>query len=75
MHFPGRFADHLLAGHLDRVPRRTTLATRRSTPSPSPLQPGDAGSRPRHIDTISGATYISDGYIASLQSALDKAGL
>lgn len=27
------------------------------------------------IDTISGATYTSDGYIQSLQSALDKAGL
>jgi uncharacterized protein with FMN-binding domain len=28
-----------------------------------------------HIDTISGATVTSDGYISSLQSALDKAGL
>jgi uncharacterized protein with FMN-binding domain len=27
------------------------------------------------IDVISGATYTSEGYIASLQSALDKAGL
>jgi uncharacterized protein with FMN-binding domain len=27
------------------------------------------------IDTISGATYTSDGYISSLQSALDQAGL
>jgi uncharacterized protein with FMN-binding domain len=27
------------------------------------------------IDVISGATYTSDGYISSLQSALDKAGL
>ncbi|HEY0934415.1 MAG TPA: FMN-binding protein [Trebonia sp.] len=27
------------------------------------------------IDTVSGATYTSDGYISSLQSALDKAGL
>jgi uncharacterized protein with FMN-binding domain len=27
------------------------------------------------IDAISGATYTSDGYITSLQSALDKAGL
>src|SRR5262249_16350235 len=27
------------------------------------------------IDTISGATYTSNGYISSLQSALDKAGL
>jgi uncharacterized protein with FMN-binding domain len=28
-----------------------------------------------HIDTVSGATYTSDGYITSLQSALDQAGL
>ncbi|KUO11473.1 FMN-binding protein [Streptomyces sp. DSM 15324] len=28
-----------------------------------------------HIDTVSGATYTSDGYRQSLQSALDSAGL
>lgn len=33
-------------------------------------QAGNAG-----IDTVSGATYTSDGYVRSLQSALDKAGL
>ena len=27
------------------------------------------------IDMVSGATYTSDGYLASLQSALDQAGL
>jgi uncharacterized protein with FMN-binding domain len=27
------------------------------------------------IDTVSGATVTSDGYISSLQSALDQAGL
>ena len=27
-----------------------------------------------NIDSVSGATYTSDGYIRSLQSALDKAG-
>ena len=27
-----------------------------------------------HIDTVSGATYTSEGYIQSLQSALDRAG-
>jgi uncharacterized protein with FMN-binding domain len=26
------------------------------------------------IDSVSGATYTSDGYIRSLQSALDKSG-
>ena len=29
----------------------------------------------REIDAVSGATYTSSGYISSLQSALDKAGL
>ncbi len=28
-----------------------------------------------HIDTVSGATVTSDGYLTSLQSALDQAGL
>lgn len=28
-----------------------------------------------HIDTVSGATYTSDGYMQSLQSALDRAGI
>ena len=28
-----------------------------------------------HVDTISGATYTSDGYLQSLQSALDQAGI
>jgi uncharacterized protein with FMN-binding domain len=28
-----------------------------------------------HIDMVSGATYTSNGYLTSLQSALDKAGL
>ncbi|MBO2453456.1 FMN-binding protein [Actinomadura barringtoniae] len=27
-----------------------------------------------HIDAVSGATYTSEGYISSLQSALDRAG-
>ena len=28
-----------------------------------------------HIDMVSGATVTSDGYVQSLQSALDQAGL
>lgn len=28
-----------------------------------------------HVDTVSGATYTSDGYVQSLQSALDQAGI
>jgi uncharacterized protein with FMN-binding domain len=28
-----------------------------------------------HIDTVSGASYTSEGYVQSLQSALDQAGI
>lgn len=28
-----------------------------------------------HIDTVSGASYTTDGYVQSLQSALDKVGI
>jgi uncharacterized protein with FMN-binding domain len=28
-----------------------------------------------NIDTVSGASYTSEGYVQSLQSALDKAGI
>lgn len=28
-----------------------------------------------HIDTVSGASYTSDGYVQSLQSALDQVGI
>jgi uncharacterized protein with FMN-binding domain len=28
-----------------------------------------------HVDTVSGATYTSEGYLESLQSALDQAGI
>ena len=34
-----------------------------------------AGATSAQIDMVSGATYTSQGYISSLQSALDKAGL
>ncbi|MEV6795614.1 FMN-binding protein [Streptomyces sp. NPDC051320] len=32
------------------------------------------GAQSAHIDSVSGASYTSQGYIQSLQSALDKAG-
>ena len=34
-----------------------------------------APEKSKKIDMISGATYTSQGYVQSLQSALDKAGL
>ncbi|MCM3850140.1 FMN-binding protein [Pseudonocardia sp. DR1-2] len=33
------------------------------------------GAQSSRIDMVSGATYTSDGYVTSLQSALDRAGL
>ena len=37
--------------------------------------PGDVDAQSAHIDMVSGATVTSDGYLQSLQSALDQAGL
>ncbi|HEY2298395.1 MAG TPA: FMN-binding protein [Jatrophihabitans sp.] len=42
---------------------------------PTLNQEAVAAARSAQIDMVSGATYTSDGYIQSLQSALDKAGL
>jgi uncharacterized protein with FMN-binding domain len=39
------------------------------------LQQETVGVSSPNIDAVSGATYTSQGYIGSLQSALDKAGL
>jgi len=39
------------------------------------LQQETVGVTTPQIDAVSGATYTSEGYIGSLQSALDKAGL
>ena len=39
------------------------------------LQQETIGVTSPQIDAVSGATYTSEGYIGSLQSALDKAGL
>ncbi|WP_328379272.1 FMN-binding protein [Streptomyces sp. NBC_00440] len=33
------------------------------------------GAHSAHIDAVSGASYTSQGYVQSLQSALDKAGI
>jgi uncharacterized protein with FMN-binding domain len=55
--------------------RTTTARTSRSTPGAADPHPGDARRAERQIDMVSGATVTSDGYLESLQSALDKAGL
>jgi len=39
------------------------------------LQKETVAAQSAHIDTISGATYTTDGYVQSLQSALDAAHL
>ena len=61
--------------HRPGVPDGHPARTSRSTPSrfrSSNQEALAAGSA--HINTVSGATYTSGGYIGSLQSALDKAG-
>lgn len=39
------------------------------------LQQETVAAQSAHIDTVSGATFTSEGYLGSLQSALDAAGL
>ncbi|HUR03626.1 MAG TPA: FMN-binding protein [Nonomuraea sp.] len=39
------------------------------------LQDETMSAQSAQIDSVSGATYTSDGYIQSLQSAIDRAGL
>jgi uncharacterized protein with FMN-binding domain len=39
------------------------------------LQQETVAANSAQIDMVSGATYTSEGYLGSLQSALDKAGL
>ncbi|MFD1539747.1 FMN-binding protein [Nonomuraea guangzhouensis] len=39
------------------------------------LQDETISAQSAQIDSVSGATYTSDGYIQSLQSAIDRAGL
>ncbi|NUW45906.1 FMN-binding protein [Nonomuraea rhodomycinica] len=39
------------------------------------LQQETLSAQSARIDTVSGATYTSEGYVASLQSAIDRAGL
>jgi uncharacterized protein with FMN-binding domain len=39
------------------------------------LQQETLSAQSAQIDMVSGATYTSDGYIQSLQSALDQAGI
>ncbi|MEU4223982.1 FMN-binding protein [Nonomuraea sp. NPDC026600] len=39
------------------------------------LQEETMSAQSAQIDSVSGATYTSDGYIQSLQSAIDRAGL
>ena len=53
-----------------------TGATSRSTPTPCRSWSGRPSSaQSAHIDTVSGATVTSDGYIQSLQAAIDAAHL
>ncbi|WP_327294358.1 MULTISPECIES: FMN-binding protein [unclassified Streptomyces] len=52
--------DHSRQLAASAVPRLTTEAL---------------GAHSAHIDAVSGASYTSQGYVQSLQSALDKAGI
>jgi uncharacterized protein with FMN-binding domain len=61
----------VVAVHLtDHGPRSVEISARAA-----PILRGEArAARSAHIDTVSGASYTSDGYRRSLQYALDHAG-
>lgn len=68
----GRHIDKVSFVRLDAFDQRSQFIN--SQAAPILLQETISG-QSAHVDTVSGATYTSVGYIQSLQSALDKAGI
>jgi uncharacterized protein with FMN-binding domain len=61
------------AVHVLQVPDRGGYEQRIVTYAVPELTKEALAAQSAHIDTVSGATYTSEGYASSLQSALDKA--
>jgi uncharacterized protein with FMN-binding domain len=66
----GRLVD-VVALELPNIEPRSEQLNIRAEPQ---LRRSALAAQSADIDTVSGATYTSDGYRASLQSALDRAG-
>ena len=60
---------------MSRSTRRATARTSRSTPTRCILVQDTLSAQSADIDMVSGATVTSDGYVQSLQAALDEAGI
>ncbi|WP_214316780.1 FMN-binding protein [Nonomuraea sediminis] len=67
----GKIADIRVLKSPDENPRDIEISNR-ALPI---LQSEALSAQSAHIDSVSGATYTSDGYMRSLQSAIDQAGL
>lgn len=64
----------LTAVHVLRVPSESGRDQEIAARAVPRLTEGALGAQNAQIDAVSGAGYTSEGYIQSLQSALDKAG-
>ncbi|MEV7087769.1 FMN-binding protein [Streptomyces sp. NPDC093085] len=67
-------AGRLTAVRVDQVPSRDGHSQRIADYAVPRLTQEALAAHSAHIDAVSGASYTSQGYIGSLQSALDKAG-
>ncbi|MFI6603363.1 FMN-binding protein [Nonomuraea sp. NPDC050536] len=67
----GKISDIRVLQSPDENPRDVEISDR-ALPI---LQSEALSAQSAHIDSVSGATYTSDGYTRSLQSAIDQAGL
>ena len=67
----GRITD-VTAVHLTDEDGRSVSISNRAAPI---LRQEVLSAQSAHVQAVSGATYTSDGYLTSLQSAIDQAGL
>jgi len=67
----GKITD-VTALHLTDRDGRSVQISNRAAPT---LRSEVISSQSARVDSVSGATYTSDGYVSSVQSAIDRAGL
>lgn len=67
----GGTVTDVTAVHLTDADRRSVSISNRAAPV---LRSEVLSAQSAHVSTVGGATYTSEGYLTSLQSALDQAG-
>ncbi|WP_351224406.1 FMN-binding protein [Streptomyces sp. NPDC002133] len=67
--------DRITAAEAVKTPSSDPNSRRIAATAVPELNQAAVAAQSARIDTVSGASYTSEGYITSLQSALDKAGL